>query len=185
MIDSILKEIKPKMAAAIENLRNELSKLRTGRANPGILDDITVPYYGNSMRIKELASITVPDASQIVVKPWEKNALGDIETAIRASNLGLNPVNDGIQVRLILPPMTEERRKEIAVSVKKYGEESKISIRNVRRDAWDKVQTGKKNGDVTEDDLRSAEEGLNKIITEMNKEIDRVVEEKENEVMKI
>src|SRR3989344_5834290 len=185
MIDQILKEIKPKMMAAIENLKNELSKLRTGRANPGILDDIMVPYYGNSMRIKELASITVPDASQIVIKPWEKNALGDIETAIRASNIGLNPVNDGLQIRLILPPMTEERRKEIAAQVKKYGEESKVSVRNTRRDAWDKVQTAEKNGEATEDDRRTAQEELNKIITEMNKEIDQVVTHKENEIMKI
>lgn len=185
MVDQILKEIKPKMTAAVDNLRNELSRLRTGRANPGILDDVLVPYYGSSMRIKELASITVPDAGQIVIKPWEKNALGDIETAIRASNIGLNPINDGIQIRLVLPPMTEDRRKEIASQVKKYGEESKISVRNIRREAWDKVQSAEKSGEATEDDRRRAEENLNKIISDFNKEIDQVVAEKEAEVMKI
>lgn len=185
MVDQILKELKPKMAAAIENLKGELSKLRTGRANPSILDDILVPYYGSKMRIKELASITVPDPGQIVIKPWEKNALGDIESAIRASDIGLNPVNDGVQIRLVLPPMTEERRREIAAAVKKYGEESKISIRNIRRDAWDKVQTAEKNGEATEDDRRTAQEELNKLINEMNKEIDQVVAEKEAEVMRI
>lgn len=185
MIDQILKEVRPKMAAVLENLKSELAKVRTGRANPAILDDIIVPYYGSSMRIRELASVTVPDATQISIKPWEKNALGDIESAIRASNIGLNPVNDGVQLRLILPPMTEERRKEIATQVKKAGEETKISVRNIRRDAWDKVQTAEKKGEATEDDKRSAEEGLNKIITEINKEIDSIVVEKETEIMKI
>ncbi|PIS07932.1 ribosome recycling factor [Candidatus Berkelbacteria bacterium CG10_big_fil_rev_8_21_14_0_10_43_13] len=185
MVDIILKEIKPKMSAAIDNLKNELSKLRTGRANPSILDDIVIPYYGSKMRIKELASITVPDPGQIVIKPWERNALGDIETAIRASDIGLNPVNDGVQIRLIIPPMTEDRRKEIAGQVKKIGEEVKISVRNIRRDAWDKVQTAEKNGEATEDDKRTAQEELNKLIAEINKEIDTIVEEKEAEIMKI
>ena len=185
MIDQILKELKPKMAAAIDNLKNELSKLRTGRANPAILDDILVPYYGGKMRIKELASITVPDSSQIVIKPWERNALGDIETAVRASDIGLNPVNDGVQIRLIIPSMTEDRRKEIASQVKKIGEESKISVRNIRRDAWEKVQTAEKNGEATEDDKRTAQEELNKIIVDVNKEIDQIVTDKEHEIMKI
>jgi len=185
MIDQILKEVKPKMHTATENLKSELSKLRTGRANPSILDDILVPYYGSKMHVKELASITVPDLSQIVIKPWERNALGDIETAIRASDIGLNPVNDGAQVRLILPPMTEERRKEIAGQVKKAGEETKISVRNIRRDAWDKVQSAEKNGEATEDDKRSAQDELNKVIAEVNSNIDKIVVDKEAEIMKI
>lgn len=185
MIDQILKDVKPKMEGAISVLRTELSRLRTGRANPSILDNVMVSYYGTNTMIKELASVTVPDPSQIVIKPWERSVLNNIETAIRNSEIGLAPINDGQQIRLVLPPMTEERRKEIVTQVKKHGEETKVSIRNIRRDAWDKVQTAEKNSEATEDDRRWAEEELNKIINEMNKEIDKTVSEKETEVMKI
>lgn len=185
MIDQIIKEVKPKMESAISSLKTELSRLRTGRANPSILDNVTVSYYGTNTMIKELASVTVPDPGQIVIKPWERSVLNTIETAIRNSDIGLAPINDGQQIRLVLPPMTEERRKEIVSQVKKYGEETKVSIRNIRRDAWDKVQTAEKKSEVTEDDRRWAEEELNKIINEMNKEVDRTVSDKETEVMKI
>ncbi|MCX6808078.1 MAG: ribosome recycling factor [Candidatus Berkelbacteria bacterium] len=185
MIDTILKEIKPKMKAAIENFKLELSRIRTGRANPSILDGVTAIYYGAKTSIKELASITVPEPNQIVVKPWDRSSLNDIETAIRNSNLGISPINDGQQIRLILPPMTEERRREIATTVKKLGEETKVSLRNVRREAWDKVQAAEKAGQATEDDRRWAEEELNKQVTEFNSEVDLLIAEKEQDVMKI
>ena len=185
MIDQILKEVKPKSQAAIANFETNLSRLRTGRANPSILDNVVVSYYGSNMMIKELASITVPDPGQIVIKPWERNVLGQIESAIRNSDIGLAPINDGQQIRLILPPMTEERRKEIAGQVKKMAEETKVVIRNIRREAWEKVQQAEKNKEATEDDRRWAEEELNKIVAEMNKEVDRVAAEKEQEIMKI
>jgi ribosome recycling factor len=185
MIDQILKDVKPKMKLAIENLRTELSRIRTGRANPGILDGVIVSYYGTNTAIKELASISVPEANQIVIKPWDKNAVGDIETAIRNSNIGLSPINDGQQIRLILPPMTEDRRKEIVITVKKTGEETKVSLRNIRREIWDKVQAAEKSKQATEDDRRWAEEELNKIVTEMNGEVDKVLLEKEQDLMKI
>ncbi|MFA6963416.1 MAG: ribosome recycling factor [Patescibacteria group bacterium] len=184
-VDNLLKEAKPKMLAAIENLKEELSRVRTGRANPAILDGVMVPYYGSSSTISAMASVSVPEANQIVIKPWDRNVLGDIETAIRASNVGLNPVNDGQQIRLVLPPMTEERRRDIVTQVKKSGEETKVSLRNVRREIWDKVQTAEKNKEVTEDDRYRAEDELNKIVTEMNSTADRVVAEKEQEIMKI
>lgn len=185
MIDQIMKDVKPKMGSSIENFRTELTKIRTGRANPALVDGVMVSYYGTPTSIKELASITAPDANQIVIKPWERTILHDIENAIRSSDLGLAPVNDGQQVRLTLPPMTEERRKEIVISIKKMGEETKVSIRNIRREAWDKVQTAEKNGEATEDDKRRAEEELNKLTAEKNGEIDKVVTEKEQEIMKI
>jgi ribosome recycling factor len=127
----------------------------------------------------------VPESNQILVKPWDRGALNPIEVAIRNSEIGLNPINDGQQIRLVLPPMTEERRKEIALQLKKYGEEAKISLRNVRKEAWDKVQTALKNKEATEDDKYWAEEELNKLIDEMNKEVDKIVAQKEQEVMKI
>ncbi len=185
MIEQILKEVRPRMKSAIENLETELSRIRTGRANPAILDGIMVSYYGTNTPIKEVGTISVPEANQITIKPWDRNALAPIETAIKNSDIGINPINDGVQVRLVLPAMTEERRKEIAITVKKNGEEAKISLRNARKDAWDKVQTGLKNKEVTEDDKYRAEDELNKIIDEMNKEIDRVVVAKEAEIMKI
>jgi len=185
MIDNILKDAKPKMQSSLENLKTELSRVRTGRANPSILDNIEVSSYGSNMKIKELASITVPDPSQIVIKPWERSVLSNIETAIRNSDIGLAPINDGQQIRLVLPPMTEERRKEIAISVKKYGEDAKVAVRNIRREAWDKVQTAEKNKEATEDDRRWAEEELNKMVNDMNKEVDKIVADKEKEIMQI
>jgi len=185
MIDQILKETKPKMEKAVESLMGDLTKVRTGRANPSILDGVYASYYGANTALREMASISTPEANQIVIKPWDRNALGPIETAIRNSDVGLAPINDGQAVRLVLPPMTEERRREIAGLLKKYGEEAKVALRNIRREAWEKVQNGMKNNTVTEDDRYSAEEELNKLVDEMNKEVDKLVVEKETEVMKI
>lgn len=184
-MDEMMKDAKNKMKSSSDNFATELSRVRTGRANPGILDGVMVSYYGANTAIRELASISVPEANQIVVKPWDRNALNEIETAIRNSNIGLSPINDGQQIRLVLPQMTEERRKEIVSQVKKMAEEAKIAFRNVRKEAWEKVQTALKNNQATEDDKYWAEEELNKLINEMNKEIDRIANEKENEIMKI
>ncbi|MEI8143035.1 MAG: ribosome recycling factor [Candidatus Berkelbacteria bacterium] len=185
MVEDLLKEMTPKMEAALQNLREELSRIRTGRANPAILDGLSVMVYGSNMAIKEIASVTVPDASQIFIKPWDKNVIGMIETAIRNSELGLSPINDGVGVRLILPQMTEERRKEIVQMAKKYGDQAKISLRNVRGDVWGKVQNGVKTKEATEDDRDWAEKELNTAITEMNKKVDEIVAEKEREILTI
>ncbi len=185
MLDQILKEAKPKMQASLEVLHDNLAKVRTGRANASILDGLMVTSYGSQMAIKEVASVTVPESNQIYIKPWDKNVIGNIETAIRNSDIGLAPINDGTAVRLILPPMTEERRKEIAIQVKKSGEEAKISLRNVRGEAWSRIQQAEKNNEVTEDDSYRGEEELNKLINDMNKEVDKIVAEKEVEIMKI
>ena len=185
MLDEVLKGVKPKMGETINNLKDELSKIRTGRANPALLDLVSVPYYGGITPIRELATVSVPEPNQIVVKPWDRNALSDIESAIKAANLGINPINDGQQIRLILPQMTEERRKEVVTEVKKRGEETKISLRNIRREAWDKVQKLEKSGEATEDDRRWAEEELNKAVNENNSQVEKIVAEKEKEVLTV
>jgi len=185
MVDQIIAEIKPKMKSAIDNLASELSNIRTGRAHAGILDGVKAAYYGNPTPLKEMATISVPEPTVISIKPWDRGVLSDIETAIRNSDLGLSPVNDGTQIRLVLPPMTEDRRKEIVGQVKKLGEGAKVNLRNIRGDAWSKVQSAVKNKEATEDDKYQAEEKLNKLIEEMNGEIEKVVTEKEAEIMKI
>ena len=185
MIDEIVNEIKPKMASSLENLQEELSRIRTGRANAAILDGVMVAYYGSKSPLREVASISVPEPTVISIKPWDRNLLADIESAIRNSDLGISPVNDGTQVRLILPPMTEDRRKEISGQVRKFGEQAKVSLRTIRGEAWGKVQSGLKNKEVTEDDKYQAEEKLNKLIDEKNKEVDKIIAEKDAEIMKI
>jgi ribosome recycling factor len=185
MIDQIIASVKPKITQVLDNLNEELTKIRTGRAHAGIVDSVFVSYYGTRTALREVATITTPEPTVIAIKPWDKNVLSDIESAIRNSDLGLSPVNDGIQIRLILSPMTEDRRKEIALQVKKCGEQAKISIRTIRGEAWSKVQTAVKNKEATEDDKYSAEEQLNKIVEENNKQVDKILAEKEAEVMKI
>ena len=185
MVDQIIIENRPKMKPAIENLSLELSRIRTGRAHAGVLDGVKAMYYGVATPLKEVATISVPEPTVISIKPWDKGVLSDIETAIRNSDIGLSPVNDGTQIRLVLPPMTEERRKEIVLQVKKLGEQAKVAVRNIRGEAWSRVQSAVKNKEATEDDKYQAEEKLNKLIDEMNSEIEKVVAIKEVEVMKI
>lgn len=185
MIEEIIKSVRPKMKDAINHLIDDLRKVRTGRAHADILDSVKASYYGALTPIKEMASISVPEPNVIAVKPWDRNALADIELGIRNSDLGLSPINDGVMIRLVLPPMTEERRKDLATQIKKMGEEAKVALRNVRGEAWGRVQEAEKKGDVTEDDRYRAEEELNKLISEYNKEVDQTVAEKEKEIMKI
>lgn len=185
MVNEILKQVRPKMKEAIAHLETDLRKVRTGRAHADILDPIKASYYGISTPVREMATVSVPEPNVIAIKPWDRNALADIELAIRNSDLGLSPINDGIQVRLVLPPMTEERRKELAGQVKKMGEEAKVTLRNIRSEAWSQVQAAEKKNEATEDDRYQAEEELNKLITEFNKEVDQVLSAKEAEVMKI
>ena len=185
MPNQILKTADDKMQEAVLFLLEELKKIRTGRASAAIFEDIKVSYYGAPTSLKELASIMIPEPTQIQIKPFDKNAIGDIETAIKNSDLGLNPVNDGNYVRISLPPLTEERRKELAVQVKKVGESAKVTIRNVRADAWGKVKDGEKKGELTEDDKYRSEKNLNELINKMNKEVDLEIGRKEEEIMSI
>ncbi|MDO8513668.1 MAG: ribosome recycling factor [bacterium] len=185
MLDKILHDAKPKMDQAIEHLRDDLRTIRTGRATASLVDDVTVAYYGNSTPLKQVASITTPDSNLISIQPWDKNILGDIENAIRNANLGFNPINDGHQVRIVLPPLTEERRKEFAKSVNQKAEVTRILLRNIRKEAWDKVQAGQKVGELTEDDRYRGEDRLNRLIDDFNKEVDEIVKQKDKEIMTI
>ena len=141
MLDKIIAEAKPKMDVGIEHLKDDLRTIRTGRATSGLVDDVMVSYYGNSTPLKQVASVTTPDSNLISIQPWDKSILGDIELAIRNANLGFNPINDGHQVRIVLPPLTEERRKEFVKSVGQKAETVKITLRNIRKEAWEKIQT--------------------------------------------
>lgn len=179
------KDIESKMVKAISALKEELVGIRAGRANPAILDKITVDYYGVSTPINQLGSISVPEARVIVIQPWDAKILKDIEKAIQKSDIGINPSNDGKVIRLIFPVLTEERRKELTKQVKKIGENAKIAIRNVRRDALEDFKTQKKNGDITEDDLKVAENDIQKLTDKYIEEVDKLVELKEKEIMEV
>jgi ribosome recycling factor len=173
------------MSKAISALKEELVGVRAGRANPAILDKITVDYYGVPTPINQLASISVPEARVIVIQPWEARLLKDIEKAIQKSDIGINPSNDGKVIRLVFPVPTEERRKELTRQVKKFGENAKIAVRNVRRDAIEEFKTQKKNSEITEDDLKVAENDVQKLTDKYIAEIDKVVELKEKEIMEV
>ena len=179
------KDIENKMARAISALKEELAGIRAGRANPAILDKITVDYYGVPTPINQLSSISVPEARVIVIQPWEAKMLKDIEKAIQKSDIGINPNNDGNVLRLIFPVLTEERRKELPKQVKEYGRNAKIAIRAVRREAIDDFKTQKKNSEITEDDLKVAENDVQKLTDKYIAEVDKVVENKEKEIMEV
>lgn len=185
MLDKIISDGKPKMEAAVDHLKEDIKTIRTGRATSSLVDDVMVPYYGNSTPLKQVASVTTPDSNMISIQPWDKGVLGDIELAIRNANLGFNPINDGHQVRIVLPPLTEERRKEFVKSVNQKAEVAKIALRNIRKEAWEKIQAAQKAGELTEDDKYRGEERLNKMIDDFNKLIDETSKQKEKEIMTI
>jgi ribosome recycling factor len=186
-VDSIIDDTKKKMKQSIETLRKELATIRTGRANPSILDNVQVECYGSAMPLNQLAGISVPEPSCLLIQPFDKSTLKAIETAILKSNLGLNPANDGTVVRLPIPPLTEERRKELTKAVSRSGEEIKTAIRNVRRDHNDnikKLEKDKSSG-MSEDAARKALDQIQKITDEFIKEVDEVLKHKEAEIMKV
>ncbi len=185
MIKDVQKEAENRMKQTLVLLDEEFKKIRTGRAQSSLVEDIKVSYYGTETALKELSLITTPEANLIQIKPFDRNSIGDIELAIRNADLGLNPTNDGNFVRLVLPPMTEERRVELARQIKKIGEGAKISLRTIRSEAWSKVQTLEKSGQATEDDRYQAEADLNKLIDQMKIVVDQKVAQKEQEIMKI
>ena len=174
-----------RMRKTSENLITNLSSVRAGRANAAVLDQISVDYYGVPTPIQQLANISTPDPRSLLIQPWDKSTLKSIEKAILASELGINPQNDGISIRLVFPQLTEERRKELAKQVKKYAEEAKVAIRNIRRDAMDSFKVQKKNGEMTEDDVKIAEKDLQKITDDWIKEIDKIADKKEKELFEI
>jgi ribosome recycling factor len=181
----ILGDMKSKMQEVMEHVQHEFSTIRTGRASAALVDTMMVAYYGNTMPLKQMASITVPEPTVIVIQPWDKQAIGDIEQAIRNSNLGLSPINEGTQLRLVLPPLTEERRQQLIKTIHQQAEAGKVSLRNVRKETWEDIQKKAKAGELTEDDRYSYEQDLNKAIDGFNKQVDELVEAKEKELRTI
>ncbi len=181
----ILSSLKTNMQEVVEHLKSEFGNIRTGRAQASLVDTIMVSYYGSTTPLKQMASISVPDSTTIVVQPWDRQAMGDVEQALRTSDLGLSPVNEGTQIRLVLPPLTQERREQLIKTIHQKAEASKVALRTVRKDAWDDIQKQVKAGDLTEDDRYSYEGDLNKIIDTFNQSIDELVTDKEKELRTI
>ena len=178
-------EIKEKMSKAIEVLNERLSEVRAGRANPAILNKVKIDYYGTPTPINQVAGISVPEARLIVIQPWDASILKEIERAILAADLGINPNNDGKVIRLAFPELNEERRKELVKDVKKIAEDARVAVRGVRRDGIDNAKTKQKNSEITEDELRMAETEIQKITDKNIEEIDNILENKEKEIMSV
>ncbi len=174
-----------KMNKAIAALETDLAAIRAGRANPALLDKITVEYYGAQTPLQQVGTISVPEARSIVIQPWDMTVLKDIEKAILASDLGLTPNNDGKVIRLNFPPLTEERRKELNKGVSKRGEEAKVAVRNIRRDAIEGFKKQKKDNEITEDDLKGLEEKIQKLTDKFVKQIDEIIAAKEKEILEV
>ena len=177
--------LKEKMEKVINTYNERLSEIRAGRANPAILNKIRIDYYGTQTPINQVAAVSVPEARLIVIQPWDVSVLKEIEKAILTSDIGINPNNDGKVIRLSFPELTEERRKEIVKDVKKMAEETKVAVRNVRREGIDKFKADQKAGDITEDDLKNAENEIQKLTDKYVEEADKIAEKKEKEVMSI
>mgnify|MGYP000168412183 FL=1 len=181
----IQNKLQQQMDKTIEALKHEFSTIRAGRANAQMLDKIRVDYYGTPTPINQVGSISVPEPRTLMINPWDKSAMKDIETAIRNSDLGLNPTNDGEVIRLNVPALTEERRKELCKQAKKASEDFKVRIRNERRDANDKLKKLEKEGEITEDDLKKAQDNVQKMTDKYIKEIDTLLEIKEKDIMAV
>ena len=179
------KDYSRRMDKTLEHLAEEFDAVRAGRANPKVLDRITVEYYGSETPLNGVASISSPDARTLIIQPWDGKLLKDIQKAIQTSDLGINPQNDSRVVRLVFPQLTEERRKDLTKQVKKYAEEAKVAMRNIRRDGMDYVKKLKKNSDITEDDQKKAEKDLQDMLDKYIKKVDSALAAKEKELMAI
>jgi len=182
MLSKIYRELKEKMAAIISQLQEELAGLRAGRASAGLVENIKVNYYGTPTPLKQTAQITVPEANQILITPFDPGSAGEIEKAIREAKIGIEPINDGKNIRLVLPPMTEERRQEILKGVKQRAEDARIALRNLRQQSWEEIQRLEKQKQITEDDKYDGEAEVNRIITDYNEQVNSLVAAKEKEV---
>lgn len=180
-----IKKADEKMQKALTALNANFNTIRAGRANPAVLDRITVEYYGTPTPLNQMAAISVPDPRTLMIAPWDRSTLKSIEKAIQTSDLGINPNNDGSVIRLIFPPMTSERRTELAKEVHKMTEEGKVALRNIRRDAMEKLKAQKKNGEITEDDVKDGEKEIQKITDKYVKEADSMADRKIKEIQEI
>ena len=185
MLNAVRTEAEDRMSKAIDALKKEFSTLRAGRATPSLLDKVSVEYYGAPTPINQMANVSAPEARLLVIQPWDKSVLPDIEKAIMKSDLGLTPNSDGIVIRLGIPQLTEERRSDLVKVVKKKGEEAKVAIRNIRRDANDQLKDLLKDGEVSEDENRKGQEDVQKITDRYIKDIDTLVDKKEQEIMEV
>lgn len=185
MPQTVIQNAEERMSKALSALKKELSTLRAGRATPALLDKVQVDYYGTPTPVSQMANVSVPEARLITIQPWDKTQLGPIEKAILKSDLGLTPTNDGSVIRLMIPPLTEERRAELVKLVKKEGEEAKVAIRNVRRDANDAFKKLQKDGSISEDDLKRYQDNIQKSTDSNIQQVDKIVQEKEKEIMEV
>lgn len=185
IVQETLKDADERMGKAIEALHRDLATVRTGRANPALVDSLKVEYYGTPTPLQQLASVSVPEARLLVIQPYDKGSISDIEKAIQKSDLGLNPSNDGSVIRLAIPPLTEDRRKELVKTVHKKVEDGRVGIRNVRRDAHEMLRDLKKDKDISEDQEHNAQEELQKITDRFISDADSVGREKERELLEI
>jgi len=184
-INDLKSDAETRMQKAVESTRSELSKIRTGKASPALLDTIRVPYYGSSVPLKQVASVNTPEPRLITIQPWEKPLIAEIERAIMKSDLGLNPVNDGTIIRLPIPQLTEERRKDLVRLCHKLAEEGRVAVRNIRRDANDSLKKMEKDHDISEDQYHTAVSEVQELTDKYVKQIDEVLKLKEDEVMEI
>ena len=185
MIADVKSNASAGMTKALESFKRDLSKVRTGRASLSLLDDVKVDYYGIPAPLNQVGSLAVPEPRLITIQPWEKNLIGEIEKAILKSDLGLNPNSDGQVIRLAFPPLTEERRKEMVKMVKRMGEDAKVGIRNVRREANDTLKKHEKDKVITEDELKRGEKEIQDVTDEYVSRVDKVIEEKQKDLMEI
>ncbi|MBR0468889.1 MAG: ribosome recycling factor [Mogibacterium sp.] len=179
------KSLEERIESTKSYLKEELNTVRAGRANPALLDRIQVSYYGMPTPLKQLANISVPDPRQLLISPFDPKSVGDIERAILEANIGINPTNDGKVIRLVIPQLTEERRKELTKVVKNYGEDAKVAVRNLRREENDDLKKMQKDGELTEDDLKDELEEVQKKVEKAIKDIDAIIADKEKELMEV
>ena len=180
-----LKQYKGKMKKTVEALEREYNSIRAGRANPHVLDKITVDYYGQSTPIQQVGNVSIPEPRLIQIQPWDTSIIKEIERAINSSDLGIAPTNDGKVIRLVFPELTEERRKELSKDIKKKGETAKIAIRNIRRDAIDHFKKAEKNSEITEDDLKDYEDQIQKLTDQFTDNIDQHIEDKTKDILTV
>ncbi|SDY70913.1 ribosome recycling factor [Evansella caseinilytica] len=185
MSKEVLNLSEEKMNKSVEAFRKELGTIRAGRANPALLDKVQVEYYGMMTPLNQLATITVPEARMLTIQPFDKSSIADIERAIQKADLGLSPANDGNIIRISIPALTEERRRELVKLVGRYTEEAKVAVRNIRRDANDELKKLEKDGELTEDDLRRGQEEVQKLTDKVIQKLDTIAKEKEAEIMEV
>jgi len=184
-MDKVIKNTEEKMKKSVEHLETEFSEIRAGRANPAVLDKVRVDYYGTPTPVNQLAAVSVAEARTLVIQPWDKSLLRSIEKAIQKSDIGINPQNDGSVIRMIFPPLTEDRRKAISKEIATMGEEAKVAVRGIRRDAMEKIKALKKKSEITEDDQKTGEKKIQEITDAQIKNIDALTAKKQKQIMEI